>query len=171
MSGTFSFTNPYTYFATKIEKKIHFEDDLILAKPSKPSSNNAVPAVPPLDPSVQRRRLAWLYWIRVGFAALGGFISGIAGLVTPLASSSSDLWTNLKDNIANPNAYYGFYIAIIIYFATYYLAKYTLLKGIAPKDKNRLITQGIGSYIMMFIFSWILFNTYHFCTLLSACHV
>jgi hypothetical protein len=125
-----------------------------------------------MDPSLQRRMLARLYWIRVGFGALGGVISGIAGLVTPLAlSSSTTVWTELKDNVANPNAYYGFYIAIILFFATYYLAKYTILKGIAPKDKNRLITQGIGSYIMMFIFSWILFNTYHFCTLLSACHI
>jgi hypothetical protein len=131
-----------------------------------------VPAVPPLDPSVQRRKLAQLYWMRVGFAALAGFGSGALGLVTPLASgTSSSLWTSLKDNIANPNAYYGFYIAIFVYLLTYYMAKYTLLKGIAPKDKNRLITQGIGSYVMMFIFSWIVFNTYHFCTLLGACHI
>jgi len=141
-----------------------------MAKPSR--NNNAVPAVPPLDPSLQRQRLAWLYWIRVGFAALGGFVSGVAGLVTPLTvPPSGTIWTTLKDNIANPEAYYGLYIAIFVFLFTYYLAKYTILKGIAPKDKNRLITQGIGSYIMMFIFSWILFNTYHFCTLLSACHI
>jgi hypothetical protein len=121
-----------------------------------------------MDPSLQRVMLGRLYWIRVGFAALGGFISGMIGLVTP--TSGSNVWTQLKDNVANPNAYYGAYIAIIIFFLTYYLAKYTILKGIAPKDKNRLITQGIGSYIMMFIFTWILFNTYHFCTLLGACH-
>jgi hypothetical protein len=137
---------------------------------AKPTRNNALPAIPPLDPSIQRKMLGRLYWIRVGFGAVGGFLAGLAGLVTPLEPVATDIWTQLKDNVANPNAYYGLYIAVIIYFVTYYLAKYTLLKGIAPKDKNRLITQGIGSFIMMFIFTWILFNTYHFCTLLSACH-
>jgi hypothetical protein len=124
-----------------------------------------------MDPSVQRRMLGYLYWIRVGFAAVGGFISGVLGLVTPLTGGSGDIWSNLKDNIANPNAYDALYIAIFLFLGTYYLAKLTILKDINPKDKNRLITQGIGSYVMMFIFSWILFNTYHFCTLLGACHI
>jgi len=124
-----------------------------------------------MDPSLQRRMLGRLYWIRLGFAALGGFISGLVGLVTPLSSTGDpNIWTNLKDNIANPNAYYGAYIAIIIFLFTYYLARYSILKGINPKAKNRLFTQGIGSYVMMFIFSWILFNTYHFCILLNTCH-
>ncbi len=136
------------------------------------SSRNppAPPTVPPMDPSLQRRMLGRLYWIRVGFAALGGFVSGVVGLVTPTVSSTN-LWNDLKGNVANPNAYYGAYIAIFIFLITYYMAKYSILKGINPKDKNRLITQGIGSFIMMFIFSWIVFNTYHFCMLLSACHV
>jgi hypothetical protein len=130
-----------------------------------------MPAVPPLDPSVQRQRLAWLYWIRVGFGALGGLISAIAGLVTPTAPPSENIWQDLKNNVANPNAYDALYVAFFLFLLTYYLARTTFLKGISPKDKNRLITQGIGSYIMMFIFSWIIFNTYNFCTLLNACHV
>jgi len=125
-----------------------------------------------MDPSLQRKMLGRFYWIRVGLAALGGFLAGLVGLVTPLATSNSTtLWNNLKENIANPNAYYGAYIAIFIFLLTYYIGKYSILKGINPKDKNRLITQGIGSYVMMFIFTWIVVNTYHFCTLLAACHV
>jgi hypothetical protein len=106
----------------------------------------------------------------VGFGALGGFLSGILGLLTPIANSPSVL-TSTNQIIVNPNAYYGIYIAIVIYFVSYYFAKYTILKGIAPKDKNRLFTQGIGTYIMMFIFTWILFNTYNYCILFSACHI
>jgi len=121
------------------------------------------PAIPPLDPSIQRQRLGWLAWFRVGFGALAGFVAGAIGLVTPATITSGFS--------ANQNAYYGFYIAIIVFLASYYFAKYTILKGIAPKDKNRLITQGIGSFIMMFIFTWILINTAHYCLLFSACHV
>ena len=109
-------------------------------------------------------RLAWLAWLRVGFGALAGFAAGAIGLVTPLTVSSGLV-------NPNPNAYYGFYIAIIVFLASYYFAKYTILKGIAPKDKNRLITQGIGSFIIMFIFMWIVVNTAHYCLLFSVCHV
>ncbi|HYB04065.1 MAG TPA: hypothetical protein VED17_06365 [Nitrososphaerales archaeon] len=139
---------------------------------AKPSRSPPLPTVPPMDPSLQRKMLGRLYWIRVGFAAVGGFFSGLVGLVTPVTSNpnTTTLWNNLKNNVANPNAYYGAYIAIFVFLITYYLARYSILKGINPKDKNRLITQGIGSYIMMFIFSWILFNTYHFCMLLNVCH-
>ena len=97
-----------------------------------------------------------LAWLRVGFGALAGVIAGIAGFVTPV-SVAAGLAT------ANQNAYYGFYVAIIVFLGSYYLAKYRILKGIAPKDKNRLITQGIGSFIIMFIFTWILINTLHYC--------
>src|SRR5579871_2369904 len=96
------------------------------------------PAVPPLDPSIQRQRLGWLAWFRVGFGALAGIIAGLVGLVTP--ATVGDPLT-----VANPNAYYGFYIAIFVFLASYYIAKYWIVKGIAPKDKNRLFTQGIGS--------------------------
>jgi hypothetical protein len=123
-----------------------------------------------MDPSLQRRMLGRFYWIRVGFGALAGFLSGLIGLLTPVAPVTQDMWDNLKNNIANPNAYYALYIAIGLFLVTFYIAKYSILKGINPKDKNRLITQGIGSYIMMFLFTWILFNTYNFCTLLQACH-
>ena len=100
----------------------------------------------------------------MGFGALAGIIAGALGLVTPV--SVTDGLSN-----ANPNAYYGFYIAIIVFLASYYFAKYWILKGIATKDKNRLFTQGIGSFIIMFVFTWILFNTAHYCILFSACHI
>jgi len=88
------------------------------------------------------------------------------GFVSPLTYSD----VSSKTVLLNPNAYNGLFVAFFLYFFTYYYARSILLKGIAAKDKNRLITQGIGSYIMMFIFTWIVFNTFHFCTLFSACH-
>jgi hypothetical protein len=131
---------------------------------SRPTKNSGIPpAIPPIDPSLQRQKLAFLAWLRVGFGALAGLIAGIAGFVTPV-SVAAGLAT------ANQNAYYGFYVAIIVFLGTYYLAKYRILKGIAPKDKNRLITQGIGSFIIMFIFTWVLINTLHYCLLFTACH-
>ncbi len=97
--------------------------------------------------------------MRVGFGAIGGLLNGLLNLVT------------LKLPVVNQNAYYGIYVGLLIYIASYYFAKNSWVKGINPKDKNKLITQGIGSYIMMFLFAWILFSTYHACTFLASCHI
>jgi zinc transporter ZupT len=101
-----------------------------------------------MDPKVYRQKLSLLAWIRVGLGGLSGLLAGMLGFLT------------VEPNNPNQNAYYGAYIAILVYFLSYYFAKYSLLKGMDPKNKNKLITQGIGSYIMMFLFVWILYNTF-----------
>jgi len=110
------------------------------------STDDSLSKAPTMDPKVYRHRLAILAWGRVGLGALAGLLSGYLGfLSTP---------PNL-----NENAYYGAYLAILVYFLSYYWAKYSVLKGIDPKNKNKLITQGIGTFIMIFLFTWILYNT------------
>ena len=97
--------------------------------------------------------------MRVGFGAAAGILAGLLNFIT------------LQPPTLNPNAYYGVYIGILVYIGSFYFAKYSWVKGINPKDKNKLITQGIGSYVIMFIFSWIMFNTFHFClAVLNNCH-
>jgi hypothetical protein len=112
-----------------------------------------------MDPALQRQKLARLAWIRVGLGAIAGLVAGFLNFVT------------LDPNVVNPNAYYGVYIGVIVYIASYYLAKYNLVKGINPKDRNKLFTQGIGSFIIMFIFCWIVVSTYHACTTFASCHL
>lgn len=117
------------------------------------------PTAPSIDPALQRQRLAWLAWIRVGLGGLGGLLSGLLGFVT------------LSPESPNPNAVYGLYIAILFYIVSYYFARNVWVKGIAHKDRNKLITQGIGSYVMMFLFVWIIYNTYNYCAIVNACHL
>ncbi len=109
-----------------------------------------------MDPRVYRQKLGRMAWIRVGLGALAGLVSGLMGFLT------------LDPASPNHNAYYGFYIAALVYVLSYYLAKYIILKGIDPKNKNKLVTQGIGSYIMVFLFVWILYNTT--CVLFGCIH-
>lgn len=112
-----------------------------------------------MDPARQRSRLALLAWLRVGFGALSGLIAGVLQFVTTTPET------------VNSNAYYGIYIAVIVYIASYYLARNVLVKGIATKDRNKLFTQGIGSFIMMFLFVWIMYNTYNYCILYHSCFI
>ncbi len=105
-----------------------------------------------LDPAVLRYKLQMLAWIRLGLGAISGVLAGVLGLVT----TTSD-FPNF-----NPNAYVGLYLAFFVYIGTYYLAKYGMGIVLPKKDKNKLITQGIGMFVMWFLLFWILYNTYCF---------
>ena len=105
-----------------------------------------MPKGPTMDQKVYRHKLAVLAWGRVGLGAIAGFVSGMLGFVS-------------QPGVLNENAYYGAYLAILVYVLSYYWAKYSVLKGIDPKYKNKLITQGIGTYVMVFLFTWIVYNT------------
>jgi hypothetical protein len=103
----------------------------------------------PLDPKLLRYRLQMLAWIRVGLGIAAGVLSGTLGTY----------YVNSNPITFNPNSYVGLYIGILVYIGSYYLGKYRLGIVLPQKDKNKLITQGIGGYIMMFLFFWILYNT------------
>ncbi len=105
---------------------------------------------PPFDRAFVRHQLQILAWIRVGLGALSGFIAGILPFNTNPGLSFSS------------NSYADIYIAVFIYIPSYYLAKYGMGIHLPYKDRNKLITQGIGGFIMMFLFIWFLYSTYCF---------
>ncbi len=103
---------------------------------------------PPVDRAILRHQLQILAWIRVGLGALSGLVAGLLPFTAYPVSQF------------NSNSYAGIYFAVFIYIGSYYLAKYGLAIHLPYKDRNKLITQGIGGFIMMFIFIWILYATY-----------
>ncbi len=105
---------------------------------------------PPVDRAFLRHQLQILAWIRVGLGALAGFVAGYLP------------FTSYQSLQFNSNSYAGIYFAVFIYIGSYYLAKYGLQLRMPYKDRNKLITQGIGGFIMMFLFIWILYVTFCF---------
>lgn len=101
----------------------------------------------PADPSVLRRKLQLLAWIRVGLGAVSGLLAGLL----PFGPVNGVTF--------NQNAYADIYIAVFIYVGSYYLAKYGLKVPLPYKDRNKMILQGIGGFVMMFLFFWILYTT------------
>ena len=73
---------------------------------------------------------------------VGGLLAGLMGFTT-----------------ANPEAYRGIVIAIALYMVTYYLARYVFARELPKGQGHKYVTLGIGSYIMLFLFTWILYNT------------
>ena len=82
-----------------------------------------------------------LFWIRVGLAILSGLVAG-----TQFTAS-------------NPRAFMGIFIAISTYMFSLLLARNLFQDKIAKNEWYKLFTAGLGSFIMLFLFTWILYNT------------
>ena len=101
----------------------------------------------PTGPSAQTEEskvkagLDKLFWLRVGLAVLAGTLSALIG--NPMQSHKGFL---------------GLGIMIILFIVSIGIAK-SMKIPILPTEKKKLITTGYGSYILIFIFSWILVTT------------
>jgi hypothetical protein len=53
----------------------------------------------------------------------------------------------------------GILLAAIVFLASYYLVRRVWGKNFKPQEMTKLYTTGIGSYILLFLFLWILLFT------------
>jgi len=82
-----------------------------------------------------------LFWLRVCFALLGGSLSGVM-------------------NFANETAIYGVSLIALLYVLSYLVGKNIMLAN-RNVERNTLLFSGIGTYIMLSLFTWILYYTLH----------
>lgn len=91
---------------------------------------------------VESNRWNRIFWIRIALGIISGLLSGLLKFTVP----------------HNPKAYLGLFIAFIIYFASIYYAKFTI-RDIPKEERYKLVTTGMGSFILLFLFVWILYNS------------
>lgn len=108
-----------------------------------------VPETPSADPSVsiaekseKDRKLNQLFWLRVSLAIIAGtaatfIFDGIEG--------EERRWASI-----------GF--MIVIFFATIIVAKGMKMQ-LPSSDRKKIVTQAIGSYVFLYLFSWIVIYT------------
>ena len=53
----------------------------------------------------------------------------------------------------------GISIGIAFYLVSYYVARFTWYKGLGRDGQGKVYTTGIGSFVMVFLFAWLLFFT------------
>jgi hypothetical protein len=82
-----------------------------------------------------------LFWLRVGLAVLAGTLSALIG-----------------NSMQSHKGFLGLGIMITLFIISIGIAK-SMKIPILPTEKKKLITTGYGSYVLMFIFSWILVTT------------
>ena len=90
-----------------------------------------------------------IYWFRVAMGFLGGTLA--------------DLFFGI--DYAN-----GILIALVLFLGSYYASRYLWGKSFAKEQMNKLYTTGMGTYIMLFLFSWLLLFTLgvHYVILVGA---
>jgi len=81
--------------------------------------------------------------MRVGFGVLAGIVAGALGYLS-----------------VNPMAFRGIGIGFMIYFVSYVVARYSFGKNLPPADYRKMLTTGMAGYVFMFMFTWILYNTF-----------
>ena len=93
------------------------------------------------DESKLKKGLDTIFWLRVGMGVLAGALSAIIG--SPME---------------HHRGFLALGIVFVLFIISYAIAK-SLRVPLPASDKRKLIMTGIGSYFLMFIFSWILVNT------------
>ena len=120
------------------------EDDKKTGNPNDPTKDapeNTVNA--PTDESRLKQGLDRIFWIRVGLGILAG-------------SLSAEMGSTMIH--AHDKGFTGLAVAIVLFIVSYGIAK-ALRVPLPSSDKRKLVMTGIGSYFLMFLFSWILVNT------------
>ena len=82
-----------------------------------------------------------VFWMRAAVGALTGLLLGLLTAVVGI------------------NGENGIFIGMLMYILTYYLARFTVSAQIPPKEARKIVTTGLGSFIMLVLFIWILVNT------------
>ena len=111
--------------------------------------SKATPEVPSGEPQVNEaerdekdRKLNKLFWMRVALAIIAG---AAATFIFEDIEGEERRWSSI-----------GF--MIILFFATIMVAKGMKMQ-LPRSDRKKIVTQGIGSYIFMYLFTWILTYT------------
>jgi multidrug transporter EmrE-like cation transporter len=115
--------------------------------PEDPKKNNEQSeTAPPADnqDEIARRKklLDRLFWIRIGLAAIAGVV---ATFLFESVEGEERRWASI-----------GFMIAVFI--ASAVIGKGMKI-GLPPSDRKKIVTTGIGSYVFIYLFMWILSYT------------
>jgi len=105
--------------------------------------DTSTPPVSSQEEILTKKRTNVLFWMRIAFALIGGAIATFA--FEGIEDSEEKRWTS------------------IIFMIGLFVATCVIAKGMkinfSRADRKKLVTTGIGSYIFLYLFAWILSYT------------
>ena len=119
-------------------------------EPEPETKSTDISEIPPPEPavseeqqSITKKRTDKLFWLRIAIAIIAG-------------ASATFLFEGIEDD--EEHRWSSIAYMIVIFIITCFIAKG--MKINFPKsDRKKLVTTGIGSYIFMYLFSWIMTYT------------
>ena len=90
--------------------------------------------------NITKKRADKLFWMRVVFAIIGGIAATF--LFEGIEDSEEHRWTSIT-------------FMIILFLVTCFIAK-AMKINFPRSDRKKIVTTGIGSFVFMYLFSWIM---------------
>ena len=109
--------------------------------PVEKSEEKPDPTEDPVDKSATKKLTDRLFWLRIALANIGGVIATFA--FEDIADVEEKRWTSI-----------GF--MIMLFIATAIIAKGWKIR---IANRKKYVTTGIGSFVFMYLFSWIVSHT------------
>ena len=101
------------------------------------------PVISEEQQNITKKRTNMLFWMRFAFAIIGGAIATF--LFEEIDGNEERRWTSII-------------FMIVLFIITCFIAKG--MKINFPKsDRKKLVTTGIGSYVFLYLFAWIMTHT------------
>ncbi len=134
-----------------VEEKSKTEPEPELESESKIETKSTdTSKIPPTQPAVSeeqqnitKKRTNMLFWLRIGLALIGG-------------ASATFLFEGIEDT--EEHRWSSIIFMIVLFIVTCFIAKG--MKINFPKsDRKKLVTTGIGSFIFLYLFAWIMTYT------------
>ena len=128
---------------TEPEPELESESKIETKSPDKSEIPPTVPAVSEEQKNIIKKLTDKLFWLRIGFALIGGAIATF--LFEGIEDSEEHRWSSII-------------FMIVLFIVTCFIAKG--MKINYPKsDRKKLVTTGIGSYVFLYLFAWIMTYT------------
>ena len=105
--------------------------------------DTSTPPVSSQEELLTKKRTNVLFWMRIAFALIGGAIATFA--FDTIEDSEEKRWTSII-------------FMIVLFVVTCVIAKGMKI-NFSRADRKKLVTTGIGSYIFLYLFAWILSYT------------
>lgn len=126
-------------------KKESSKEDIPETEKNIETSPQAPPSEPPVsesEKSEKDRKLNKLFWLRVALAVIAGTA---ATFIFEDIEGEERRWASIA-------------FMIIIFFATIIIAKGMKMQ-LPSSDRKKIVTQAIGSYVFLYLFTWIVSYT------------
>ena len=101
------------------------------------------PVVSDEQQKITKKHTDKLFWMRFAFALIGGVAAEF--LFDGIADSEEKRWSSII-------------FMIVLFVVTCFIAKAMKIK-FSKADRKKLVTTGIGSYIFLYLFAWIMTHT------------